>query len=56
MATQKGTNPERAAIECEADAVIRVDLDYQEISGGGKSMLFLIASGKAVALEPLQGI
>ena len=31
-----------------ADAVIGVDLDYSEFSGGGKSMLFLIASGTAV--------
>lgn len=34
-----------------ADAVIAVDLDYSEISGGGKSMLFLVASGTAVRLE-----
>ena len=47
---------EQAAIESGADAVIGVDLDYQEISGGGKSMLFLVASGTAVALEPLQGL
>jgi uncharacterized protein YbjQ (UPF0145 family) len=31
-----------------ADAVIAVDLDYSEFSGGGKSMLFLVASGTAV--------
>lgn len=31
-----------------ADAVIGVDLDYSEFSGGGKSMLFLVASGTAV--------
>lgn len=35
-----------------ADAVVGVDLDYSEISGGGKSMLFLVASGTAVKLEP----
>jgi uncharacterized protein YbjQ (UPF0145 family) len=34
-----------------ADAVIGVDLDYSEISGGGKSMLFLVASGTAVKLS-----
>lgn len=34
-----------------ADAVVGVDLDYSEISGGGKSMLFLVASGTAVKLE-----
>ena len=34
-----------------ANAVIGVDLDYSEISGGGKSMLFLVASGTAVVVE-----
>ncbi len=34
-----------------ANAVIAVDLDYSEISGGGKSMLFLVASGTAVQVE-----
>lgn len=34
-----------------ADAVVAVDLDYSKISGGGKSMLFLVASGTAVKLE-----
>lgn len=34
-----------------ADAVIGVDLDYSEISGGGKNgMVFLVASGTAVRL------
>lgn len=33
------------------DAVIGVDLDYSEFSGGGKSMLFVVASGTAVKLE-----
>lgn len=33
-----------------ADAVLGVKLDYSEISGGGKSMLFLVASGTAVRL------
>jgi uncharacterized protein YbjQ (UPF0145 family) len=42
---------EQAAKECGADAVIGVDLDYQETSGGGKSMLFLVASGIAVRLK-----
>ena len=36
-----------------ANAVIAVDLDYSEISGGGKSMLFLVASGTAVKVEPI---
>ncbi len=35
-----------------ANAVIGVDLDYSEISGGGKSMLFLVASGTAVTVQP----
>jgi uncharacterized protein YbjQ (UPF0145 family) len=34
-----------------ANAVIAVDLDYSEFSGGGKSMLFLVASGTAVWVE-----
>lgn len=34
-----------------ADAVVGVDLDYSEISGGGKSMIFLVASGTAVRLN-----
>ncbi len=34
-----------------ADAVVGVDLDYSEISGAGKAMLFLVASGTAVKLE-----
>jgi uncharacterized protein YbjQ (UPF0145 family) len=33
-----------------ADAVLGVSRDYSEISGGGKSMLFLVASGTAVKL------
>jgi uncharacterized protein YbjQ (UPF0145 family) len=35
---------------CRADAVIAIDLDYSELSGQGKSMLFLVASGTAVRL------
>ena len=34
-----------------ADGVIGIDLDYSEISGGGKSMLFLVASGTAVKFK-----
>ncbi|MEK9678010.1 MAG: heavy metal-binding domain-containing protein [Rhodospirillaceae bacterium] len=34
-----------------ANAVIGVDLDYSEISGDDKSMLFLVASGTAVVVE-----
>ena len=38
----------REAHAVGADAVIGVDLDYSEFSGGGKSMLFLVASGTAI--------
>lgn len=41
----------REAASLGADAVLGVDLDYSEISGGGKSMLFLVASGTAVTLR-----
>ena len=40
----------REAHEIGANAVIAVDLDYSEISGQGKAMLFVIASGTAVIL------
>lgn len=33
-----------------ADAVVGVDLDYTELTGGGKSMTLLVASGTAVRL------
>ncbi len=35
-----------------ANAVIAVSLAYSEISGGGKEMLFLVASGTAVRIAP----
>ena len=42
----------REALNVGADAVIAVDLDYQEVTGGGKSgMLMIVASGTAVALK-----
>ena len=41
----------KEAVSVGANAVISVDLDYSEFSGGGKSMLFLVASGTAVVLE-----
>ncbi|MDB5661115.1 MAG: hypothetical protein JWS10_3730 [Cypionkella sp.] len=41
----------REAFQVGADAVVAVDLDYSEISGGGKSMIFLVASGTAVRLS-----
>lgn len=45
------TELRREALIVEANAVIGVDLDYNEISGDGKSMLFLVASGTAVVVE-----
>lgn len=45
----------REATAMGADAVVAIDLDYSEFTGGGifgeKSMLFLVASGTAVKLE-----
>lgn len=42
------------ALDVGANAVISVDLDYSEFSGGGKSMLFLVATGTAVKVEKVQ--
>jgi uncharacterized protein YbjQ (UPF0145 family) len=39
------------AVDINANAVIAIDLDYSEISGGGKSMLFVVASGTAVIMK-----
>lgn len=48
-------NLKAEACDIGANAVIGVDLDYSEISGGsitgGKSMLLLVASGTAVIVE-----
>ena len=41
----------REANQLGADAVVAVDLDYSEISVGGKSMLFVVATGTAVRLK-----
>ncbi len=42
----------REAVMVGADAVIGVDLDYHEITGGGKGgMIMLVASGTAVKLS-----
>ena len=38
------------AYKVGADAVLGVDLDYSEFSGGGKSMLLPVASGTAVKI------
>jgi uncharacterized protein YbjQ (UPF0145 family) len=45
----------REAHAIGADAVLGVSLDYSEISGGGKSMMFLVASGTAVKLAKSVG-
>lgn len=34
-----------------ANAVVGVDLDYSELSGGGSKMLFLVATGTAVQAD-----
>lgn len=42
----------KEAFSLGANAVIGIDLDYSEISGGGKlGMLFIVASGTAVIVE-----
>ena len=38
------------AAELGADSIIGIDLDYSEFSGGGKSMLFVVATGTAVKI------
>jgi uncharacterized protein YbjQ (UPF0145 family) len=43
----------KEAAEIDADAVIAINLDYNEFSGKDKSMLFLVASGTAVKIEPV---
>lgn len=46
------TELRREALMIRADAVIAVNLAYQELSGGGKSgLLMLVASGTAVKLK-----
>ncbi len=45
------TELRREALIAGANAIVGVDLDYSEISGDGKNMLFLVASGTAVIVE-----
>jgi uncharacterized protein YbjQ (UPF0145 family)/DNA-directed RNA polymerase subunit RPC12/RpoP len=46
------TELRREALMSGGDAVIGIDLDYQELSGGGKSgMLMIVASGTVVRLK-----
>jgi len=47
------TELRREALLLGANAVIGVDLDYSEISGDEKSMLFLVATGTAVTVEKI---
>ena len=44
----------REAYSIGGNAVIGVDLDYSEFSGGGKSMLFIVASGTAVVSSEIK--
>jgi len=46
------TELRREALIVGANAIIAVDLDYSEISGDGKSMLFMVASGTACRVSP----
>lgn len=46
------TELRKEALAVGGNAVISVDLDYSEIGGQGKGMLFLVASGTAVKLKP----
>jgi uncharacterized protein YbjQ (UPF0145 family) len=45
------TELKQEAYDLGAEGVIDVHLDYQEFSGQGKSMLFLVASGTAVKFK-----
>lgn len=42
---------EAEAHELGADAVVGVDLDYEHLGGGNKSMLMVTANGTAVKLQ-----
>lgn len=42
----------REALMVGANAVVGIDMAYNEISGDDKSMPFLVASGTAVTVEP----
>ncbi len=46
------TEMRREALMVGANAVVGLNLAYNEISGDGKSMLFVVASGTAVHVEP----
>ena len=42
------------ALNIGANAILGVNLAYSEFSGGGKSMLFIVASGTAVIVEKIE--
>ena len=46
------TELRREGLIVGANAIVGVDLDYSEILGDGKSMLFVVVSGTAVTVEP----
>ena len=46
------TELRREALIAGANAVVGIDLNYSEISGDGKSMLMVVASGTAVTVAP----
>lgn len=46
----------KEAYDLGADGVMGIDLDYSEISGKDKGMLFLVASGTAVKLKPKSAV
>ena len=41
----------REASRVGSDAVVGIDLDYSDFSGGDRSMLFIVANGTAARLE-----
>ena len=43
---------EQQATDAGCNAVIGIDIDYGEISGGGKTMLMVAVQGTAVFIEP----
>jgi uncharacterized protein YbjQ (UPF0145 family) len=48
------TELKKEAFLMGANAVVAIDLDYSEFTGGAKSMLFVVASGTAVTLSEAQ--
>ena len=44
----------REAFQVGANAVVAVNISYSEISGGGKSMMFMVATGTAVRIAQAQ--